>query len=116
MIRNVADKLPDRLASTVAKRMRVAYQADLALAAEAQLGALARELDRIQPGGERRLLRTAVDADESAVVVVERTVDGYAAHDKARHLTTTRGAQSLSRHAQQVSISAGVVDLIGSCC
>jgi putative transposase len=54
MIRNVADKLPDRLASTVAKRMRVAYQADLALAAEAQLGALARELDRIQPGAERR--------------------------------------------------------------
>jgi len=49
-IRNVADKLPDHLASTVTKRMRAAYHADSALLAEAQLEALARELDRTHPG------------------------------------------------------------------
>jgi len=49
-IRNVADRLPDQLASTVAKRMRKAYHAESALAAEAQLEALAKELDRTHPG------------------------------------------------------------------
>src|SRR5665811_1629375 len=49
-IRNVADKLPDHLASTVTKRMRAAYRADSALAAEAQLQALAKELDGDGPG------------------------------------------------------------------
>jgi putative transposase len=49
-IRNVADKLPDRLASTVTGKMRKAYHADSALAAEAQLEALAKELDRTHPG------------------------------------------------------------------
>ena len=49
-IRNVADKLPDHLASTVTKRMRKAYHADSALLAEAQLEALAKELERTHPG------------------------------------------------------------------
>jgi len=49
-IRNVADKLPDHLASTVTKRMRAAYHAKSALAAEAQLEALAKELERTHPG------------------------------------------------------------------
>jgi putative transposase len=49
-IRNVADKLPDHLASTVTKRMRAAYRAESALVAEAQLQALAKELDRTHPG------------------------------------------------------------------
>ena len=49
-IRNVADKLPDHLASTVGKRMRAAYHAESALLAEAQLEALAKELDRTHPG------------------------------------------------------------------
>jgi putative transposase len=49
-IRNVADKLPDHLASTVTKRMRKDYHADSALAAEAQLEALAKELERTHPG------------------------------------------------------------------
>ncbi len=49
-IRNVADKLPDHLASTVTKRMRAAYHAESALAAEAQLEALAKELERTHPG------------------------------------------------------------------
>ena len=49
-IRNVGDKLPDHLASTVAKRMRRAYHAESALAAQAQLEALAKELERTHPG------------------------------------------------------------------
>ena len=54
-LRNVADKLPDHLASTVTKRMRAAYHADSALAAEAQLEALAKELERTHPGAAASL-------------------------------------------------------------
>jgi putative transposase len=54
-LRNVSDRLPDRLASTVAKRMRRAYHADSALTAEAQLEALAKELDRAHPGAAASL-------------------------------------------------------------
>jgi transposase-like protein len=49
-IRNVADKLPDHLASTVTSTMRKAYHADSALVAQAQLEALAKELERTHPG------------------------------------------------------------------
>jgi transposase-like protein len=48
-IRNVGDRLPDQLAWTVGKRMRAAYKAGSALAAEAQLEALAKELERTHP-------------------------------------------------------------------
>ena len=48
-LRNVADKLPDHLASTVTKRMRAAYRAESAILAEAQLEALAKELQRTHP-------------------------------------------------------------------
>ena len=54
-LRNVTDRLPDRLASTVAKRMRAAYRADSALAAQAQLEALAKELDKTHPGAAASL-------------------------------------------------------------
>jgi transposase-like protein len=54
-IRNVADKLPDRLASTVTSRMRKAYHAESALAAEAKLEALAKELERTHPGAAASL-------------------------------------------------------------
>ena len=49
-IRNVADKLPDRLAATVTKRMRQAYHAESALLAQTQLEALAKESERTHPG------------------------------------------------------------------
>jgi putative transposase len=49
-LRNVADKLPDDLARTVTKKMRAAYQAPSAVIAEAQLEALARELEHTHPG------------------------------------------------------------------
>ena len=49
-LRNVADKLPDDLAKTVTKKMRAAYHAPTAIIAEAQLEALARELEHTHPG------------------------------------------------------------------
>ena len=49
-LRNVTDRLPDALASTVAKRMRRAYHHPDPLVAQAELEALARELDRSHPG------------------------------------------------------------------
>jgi putative transposase len=51
----VADKLPDHLASTVTKRMRQAYHAESAIVAEAQLEALAKELERTHPGAAASL-------------------------------------------------------------
>ena len=54
-IRNVQDRLPEKLRSVVAARMRRAYHADSALAAEAELTALAAELDRTHPGAAASL-------------------------------------------------------------
>ena len=48
-IRNVESTLPDALASTVAKKMRAAYHNPDALAAEATLEDLARQLDHPIP-------------------------------------------------------------------
>jgi putative transposase len=49
-IRNVESRLPDALASAVAKKMRVAYHNPDALAAEAALEELARQLAKNHPG------------------------------------------------------------------
>lgn len=49
-LRNVGDRLPDAIAATVAKRMRAAYRNPDPLLAQAELEALARELDRSHPG------------------------------------------------------------------
>ncbi len=54
-IRNVRDKLPERLRSVVQKRMRRAYHAESALTAEAALTALAAELDKTHPGAAASL-------------------------------------------------------------
>jgi hypothetical protein len=48
-LRNVRDKLPQRLGGPVEHRMRTAYHAASALDAEAQLSTLARELDKTHP-------------------------------------------------------------------
>jgi Transposase, Mutator family len=45
-IRNVIDKLPDRLKQVAERRMRQAYHAESALKAEGLLGELARELNK----------------------------------------------------------------------
>jgi putative transposase len=54
-LRNVTDRLPDAVASTVAKRMRAAYHHTDPLMAQANLEALARELDRPHPGAAASL-------------------------------------------------------------
>jgi transposase-like protein len=54
-IRNVKDKLPGRLRPAVEARMRAAYHAGSALDAQAQLDALARELDKTHPGAAASL-------------------------------------------------------------
>ncbi len=54
-IRNVQDQLPQKLRSVVAKRMRAAYHAPTALAAQAPLKTLAGELNRTHPGAAASL-------------------------------------------------------------
>jgi putative transposase len=54
-IRNVRDRLPDKLRALVERRMREAYHAQTALAAEAKLTALAKDLDKTHPGAAASL-------------------------------------------------------------
>jgi putative transposase len=54
-IRNVRDRLPEKLRTVVEKRMRQAYHAGSAVEAEGLLTALARELDRTHPGAAASL-------------------------------------------------------------
>jgi transposase-like protein len=54
-VRNVKDHLPQRLRSSVGRRMTDAYHASSALEAEAALLALAKELDRTHPGAAASL-------------------------------------------------------------
>src|SRR3954471_11825261 len=54
-IRNVRDHLPQKLRAVVVSRMRAAYRADSALAAQAQLETLAGELDKTHPGAAASL-------------------------------------------------------------
>jgi transposase-like protein len=54
-IRNVRDRLPDKLRSVVTARMRRAYHAESAMVADAELTALAAKLDRIHPGAAASL-------------------------------------------------------------
>jgi putative transposase len=54
-LRNVTDRLPDALGSTVAKKMRKAYHLADPLLAQAELETLARELDRSHPGAAASL-------------------------------------------------------------
>lgn len=54
-IRNVRDRLPEKLRAVVERRMRKAYHADSALAAQAELEALAAELDKTHPGAAASL-------------------------------------------------------------
>jgi putative transposase len=60
-LRNVTDRLPDALASVVAKRMRAAYRNPDPLVAQADLEALARELDRSHPGAAGSLREGLVE-------------------------------------------------------
>jgi putative transposase len=65
-LRNVTDRLPDALASVVAKRMRAAYRHPDPLIAQAELEALARELDRSHPGAAGSLREGLAETSSSA--------------------------------------------------
>jgi putative transposase len=54
-IRNVRDRLPEKLRTVVEKRMREAYHASSAVEAEGMLSTLARELDKTHPGAAASL-------------------------------------------------------------
>ena len=54
-IKNVRDKLPERLRTVAERRMRQAYHASSAVEAEGQLTTLARELDKTHPGAAASL-------------------------------------------------------------
>jgi putative transposase len=54
-IRNVRDRLPEKLRTVVERRMRAAYHAETALTAQAELEALATELDKTHPGAAASL-------------------------------------------------------------
>jgi putative transposase len=54
-IRNVRDRLPEKLRTVVERRIRAAYHAETALAAQAELEALASELDKTHPGAAASL-------------------------------------------------------------
>jgi len=54
-IRNVRDHLPERMRGPAEQRMRAAYRADSALDAQAQLNALARDLDKTHPSAAASL-------------------------------------------------------------
>jgi putative transposase len=54
-LRNLTDRLPEAVASTIAKRMRAAYHQADPLTATAELEALARSLDRSHPGAAASL-------------------------------------------------------------
>ena len=60
-LRNVTDRLPDAVASTAAKRMRAAYRNPDPLTAQADLEALAWELDRSHPGAASSLREGLVE-------------------------------------------------------
>src|SRR5512140_349521 len=54
-IKNVRDKLPERLRAVAERRMRQAYHATSAVEAEGLLTELARELDKTHPGAAASL-------------------------------------------------------------
>ena len=96
-IRNVADKLPDQLASTVTKRMRQAYHAESALVAEAQLEALAKELERTHPGAAGSLREGLAETLTVLRLGVSPTL--------ARTLRSTNSIESMISIARDHSIN-----------
>jgi putative transposase len=88
-IRNVRDRLPEKLRAVVERRMRQAYKADSALAAQAELEALAAELDKTHPGAAASLreglpetltvLRLGVPPTLARTL---RSTNGHRVHDR----------------------------------
>jgi putative transposase len=105
-LRNVTDRLPDALASVVAKRMRAAYRHSDPLVAQAELEALARELDRSHPGAAASLREGLVETLTIARLSVPPTL--------ARTLRSTNCIESMIEicrdHAANARALAGRPD------
>jgi putative transposase len=86
-LRNVTDRLPEHVASTVAKRMRRAYHHSDPLIAQAELEALAREFDRSHPGAAASLREGLVETLTIARLGVPPTL--------ARTLRSTNSIESM---------------------
>jgi putative transposase len=86
-IRNVRDRLPEKLRTVVTARMRRAYHAESALAAEAQLTALAAELDKTHPGAAASLREGLAETLTVLRLDVPPTL--------ARTLRSTNGIESM---------------------
>jgi putative transposase len=104
-LRNVTDRLPDALATTVAKRMRVAYHISDPLVAQADLEALARELDRSHPARPPRYGRPDRDAHDQPA---RRTTDP--GPDAAQHQHHRVDDRHLPRSRRQRQALAGRPD------
>ena len=88
-VRNVKDHLPQRLRSSVGRRMTDAYHASSALEAEAALLALAKELDRTHPGAAASL-REGLDETLTVHVAVP-SLGGGRAHTRSFRGPATSG-------------------------
>jgi transposase-like protein len=102
-LRNVQDRLPQKLRSVVAKRMRAAYHARTALGAQAELQTLAGELERTHPGAAASL-REGLPRDP------DRPAPGCAAHPgphPAQHQLRGKHDRNLSGSLPQRQTLAG---------
>jgi putative transposase len=105
-LRNVTDRLPDAVALTVAKRLRAAYRNPDPLVAQAELEALARELDRAHPGAAASLREGLAET-----LTIGRL--GRAAHpgsDPAQHQHHRVDDRDLPRSRRQRQALAGRSD------
>ena len=118
-IRNVQDRLPDKLRSVVATRMRRAYHADSALAAEADLAVLATELDRTHPGAAASLregmaetltvLRLGIPPTLARTLRSTNTIESMISicRDHASNVTRWRDGQMALRWCAAGMVEAG---------
>jgi transposase-like protein len=118
-IRNVQDRLPEKMRSVVAARMRRAYHADSALAAEAELSALAAELDRTHPSAATSLregmaetltvLRLAVPPTLARTLRLTNAIESMISicRDHARNVKRWRDGQMALRWCAAGMVEAG---------
>ena len=114
-IRNVQDRLPERLRGPVGKKMRAAYHADSALEAEAALSALARELDKTHPGAAVSLRETLTVLRLGVPPTLARTLRSTNAiesmisicRDHARNVKRWRDGQMALRWCAAGMVEAG---------
>ena len=106
------DRLPDKLRSVVAARMRRAYHAESALAAEAELDALAGELDKTHPGAAASLDETLTVLRLGVPPTLARTLRSTNAIESMIAICRTHAQrQALARRADGAALgAAGMIE------